>query len=568
MTAPEDMDLSQCKVLVFHQSGVQNKHIFNVLRMCGLGDITRADTIEEAISQVIRQHFDVILVTHFSEAKDTTLLLDELASHQTAAGIPIVALTEKSTVKDLLRIMAKGVDEVLSEPLSPQDLETKILKVLLLRAGGGGSRDRVGAGFKLLADDQAAEAREYFQHLSLDPECEMEALLGLCEANMALADWDLAQNSLKLATDLARQNEDQVSLHRNMARVLHAYGRLHQVQGQGKKAVKSFFTALKMNPYNLENLTALMNELESEDDVEGVLEVIREAKADFLPYSPHLERVARGGVALCTRLESLGLTDTAGRLYLELLDLKHEDSEIHLKLADHFLAKKEPHRVVLPLLEVSARVKDADLLYHLGTLLMNVDPFALAEALPKPSRRGSLVEMLKPDKVQQAARQALSQAMLLEPDEPRHRLGLASLELRQGNTQAAAEVLKRLKEINLEDVRAYVQVVTSLMEEKAWDLAEEWLRDAQAAFPGHPAVAKLAARYHLDRGEPYKAITALKKGLSATPGDPAMLLTLAETYLGAKEYDDAVFYFERAAKLLPDNRRVQKGLNRALSAGK
>jgi tetratricopeptide (TPR) repeat protein len=44
------------------------------------------------------------------------------------------------------------------------------------------------------------------------------------------------------------------------------------------------------------------------------------------------------------------------------------------------------------------------------------------------------------------------------------------------------------------------------------------------------------------------------------------MVSLAELYEGIREYSDAIFYYEKAIELLPDDQTLQERLKRALQS--
>ena len=114
-------------------------------------------------------------------------------------------------------------------------------------------------------------------------------------------------------------------------------------------------------------------------------------------------------------------------------------------------------------------------------------------------------------------------------------------------------------------MRICLEVIKALLKERAYDLAGQWLRDADANFPGEPELTRLHAKFFLLRNDTTRAISALKKGLAQAPDDREMLLALAQTCLQAREYGDAAIYYERLSRLGSDDPRVREGLATALS---
>lgn len=556
-------DLSTYRVLLFQETGGAQSYILNNLRAWGLKDVIGVDDLASAIDQIIARRFDLIMVTHFGKAPGASRLLEEIKSHEATCDIPVMAVAKKGSVKDVLRILAKGVDEVIIEPISQREVEAKLKKVLGRGSARDLDREQLAQANALLDKGMLDKAGAIYTDLLEDPRLGFSAGLGLSEIHLQRGDWSAAGRVLKQASDMAKATPDEVLLQRRMSRVFYHYGRYYEARKQPKKAVKSYRTALKLDPFNLENMVALLHQLQREDDLESTLEVIREAGQSFLPYSHALEEIAQAVSDICDRYRSLGLTEEATRLYAELAGIRHEAVDVHLKVADFFVKTEQPHLVVRGLMETCQRIKDAELLERLGSILMD-DPAVLtrAKVMDAPGPGQSL--QADPEKrALAAAKQVYHQAMLLEPDSPSHRLSLATCELRLGNTEAAAEVLNRVKENDFQNLEIYTQIIESLLEGSALELAEQWIKDASVAFGDNPRVAGFQANLFRRQGQNQKAITALKKGLKTAPSDLALLKALGEAYLDIGERGDAAFYLEKAAKLAPEDEEVKELLSQA-----
>lgn len=559
---PPAHGLGQYRVLLFHpQKG--RRRLLDALRLCGLTNVTVTDNLEQAIQRVVSQGFDLILASHCGEARATTQLLEDLKGHQATAAIPLIAVTNASEVKEVLRIIAQGADEVLSEPWSQELLERKIQALLHPDQAAAERRQRLKTAQARLAEGHLPDAENLFQTLTSDPDLALEALLGLASVQIQRQRWGEAKALLQRAVARAKSAPDQIGLHRGLSQAFHAYGRFYQARQQPQPAAKSYRAALALNPFDIDNLLALLELLQREDRLDEVVKLLRAAAHQHPPYSRPLDKVAACVDRMCDRLADLGLDQQADRLFRELLGLKHQNPEVHLKTTDHLVREGGAALAVRSLVEICARLKEPELLHRLGTLLLENEPRVFWKALD-PAGEGRPAAN-SADRPLLMARQAFHQAMRLEPDDPRHRLGLACVELKLGDTASAAEALRRVEESDLKNLRVYREVIRALIQERAYDLVGEWLREAAANFPEEPEVARLQAEYFLLRGDATQAVTALKKGLSQAPDDHAMLLTLARTYLQTREFGEAALYFERLIKLEPDDPRAREGLAAALA---
>lgn len=555
--------LGQYQALLFNHQMSHHRHLLDALRLCGLTNVTVTDNLEQAIQRVVSERFDLILASHFGEARATTLLLEEIKGHEATANIPLVAVTNASEVKEVLRIIAKGADEVLIEPLSQELVERKVLSLLHRDPAAEERRGRMRTAQILLAGGHLPDAENLFLDLSTDPDLALEALLGLASIQTQRQRWGEAKVLIQRAVERAKSAPDKIGLHRGLSDAFHAYGRFYEARKHPHPAAKSYRAAFDLNPYNLKNLLALLTLLQNQERLEEIVKLLREVAHHHPPYSRPLDEVAACVGRMCDRFVALGLDSQADRLYREMLAIKHQNPEVHLKAVDHLVREGGAALALRSLVEVSGRLKDPDLLHRLGTLLLDNEPRVFWSALDQAGQARQAASLA--DRPLLMAKQAFQQAMRLEPDDPRHRLGLACAELKLGDTEAAAEALRRVEESDFINLRIYVDVIRALMVERAYDLAGEWLREAGANFPEEPEVARLQAESFLLRGEATQAIAALKKGLTQAPDDRQMLLSLARTYLENREFGEAVHYFERLVRLDPDDPRMREGLAAALA---
>jgi tetratricopeptide (TPR) repeat protein len=548
-------DLTEYKVLLFHDKH-HHRHLLSTLRFCGLQDVAIADELQAAIEQIIANRFDLIMVTHYGEARETSDLLEELGGHDATSDIPILAFAKNSSVKDLLRILAKGVDEVLVEPISQEDVESTIRTVLQRARDKEAGIGDLKAAYNFIESGELDLAIPIFQQAMNENRLAVEAQIGLAQIAARQKDYNQAEKYLKSALNTSKVHDDRVRKQRFLSDVFQGYGQYYETRKQIKKAIKSYDTAFQLNPFNIDNMNALMRILQSEDDLDGLLNVIREVAVSYLPYSTALEEVAINISKLCDRFISLGMDDHAKKLFRELVKIKHEDADVHLQVTDFFLEQGEKQLVVKNLMEVSTRVKDADLLSKLGTIFLED-----AEELSLSEGRKDVID---PAKAIEIARRAFHQAMLLDPDDISYRMGLVTCELRRGNPEVAGQILEKTRNAVGGSEKTYLEIIQALIKEKAWDMAETWLDEAEEKFPNSKDVSSVHASMFMETGQHYEAIVCLKKAMAQAPDDLELLLDISESYCEIGQFNDAVFYYEKAAKIAPKDERVKDGLRRAL----
>jgi len=562
----QTLDLGTLKILLFHGDQTRLKEFMSVLRWCGLRDITLAERLSEAFKFIVSDRFDLIIVTHVGEARETTRLLEELKGLDATADLPVVAITSDSGVKNVLRILAKGVNEVMVTPLSRKTVEIVVQKLLREHFQENPIKDGLRLGKELLAEGRYDEARKTFRALLIQAPGSQDVYLGLFQASCGLKQRQEAESYIKTALEMAKSCGDKTEAHRQLSQVFFHYGNYYNERQQLEKAIKSYRTALSLNPFHTESVKALLVQLQKRDEVDEIINVIREVHGNFLPYSLALEEVAVCVESIAKTFMDLNMSFQAGKIYEQLLLLAHESVPVHLQVADFFLAQGLVSPVLKHMTKLTQRLKDADILFKTGSVLLEYEKRFLA-GNPSGDKNGvdlSFFEGLDSDKVLAMAQKILQQGMLMEPDSARFRLKLGCCHLRRGEHETATEMLNKLRESYADDAEVQAQIIDGLLTERAFDQAQIWIKDAIPRFPKDLRFYQLYSRFYREQKRPYDAIGCLKQGLSIQSEHLEFVLALAELYQEIGQYSDAIVYYEKAIKLAPTDQNLQRGLKTAL----
>jgi tetratricopeptide (TPR) repeat protein len=168
------------------------------------------------------------------------------------------------------------------------------------------------------------------------------------------------------------------------------------------------------------------------------------------------------------------------------------------------------------------------------------------------------------NKALSTAERMFQQGLFLEPESPRFLLSLTSCFIRLGEKDATNEVLNKMKERCSGDIEGMKEVIGTLLSEKAYDYAHAWIKEAIKQFPEEAVFYMLFARYHREQNRPYDAVACLKRCLSINSSHIESIVALAELYSDIKEYSDSILYYEKAIKILPDDRQLQEKLKQVL----
>lgn len=568
MTFRKMRDLSELKVLLFLEEKEQLKHYLSILRFCGLRGITVAERLSEAIDHIVSERFDLIIVTHRGEAPGVTRFLEELKGFGATSSIPVLAILADGNVRNALCVLAKGVDWILLEPLSQQVVEDAANRILRDHFAVDPDKIRLNRAKDLLQNDELEDARKIYSELLREDSKNLGVYLGLFEVYCRMQEWAEAEKNIKKALELAKSVQDKIQAYQHLSRVFFHYGTFYERRHNPENAIKSYRTSLSLNPFYVQSIKALLQILQKRGEVSEIVNVLKEAKTNFPPYSHALEEIVACVEDLAQKFLDLNMPVQARRMYEQLVKLRHENSAIHLKVADFFLRHGQVSLVLSTLMAVSERIQDSDLLMKIGTILLDTEKRFMSDGKVNAPPEVDLRYFQARDRTRiiRKAQKAFQQGLLLDTDNPWMWLNTACCHLRLGEADLALEILERLKEANREDTDILASMIEILTFERAFSVAGEWLKEANINFPKDVRFYMLYAEYYRSLGRPYDAIGCLKKGMTVQPDHTEFIVGLARLYQELKQYSDAILYYEKAGKLMPADTGIQEGLRDALTA--
>lgn len=568
MSPQEQVDLSQLKVMLFLEEKDQLKHYLSILRFCGLRGISVAERLSDAIQYIISEKFDLIFVTHKGDAPGVTNLLEELKGFDATSSIPVVALLAEGSVKNALCVLAKGVDRILIEPLSQQSVESVAREIYRSRLSIDPDMMKLNRARDLVCEGTLDEARKIYLELHHQAPGRLDVCLGLFDLNCQMSKWDEAERNLKEALELAKSSQDRVQVHRNLAEVFLNFGVFYEKRHNLDNAIKSYKTALSLNPFHVESIKGALRLLQKLGDIGEMVELLSGVRDNFLPYSQALEQIVLCVEELAQKFIDMNMPVQARRLYEQLVKIKHQNPAIHLKICDFFLGHGKVSLVLNSLMAASQKVKDPDILAKIGTILLDSEKRYMpgGRVCAPPGIDLRYFEGRDRKKIIGKAQKAFQQALFLDSDNPWIRLNLASCNFRLGEIDSGTEILEKLKELHNGDLDVSVAMVEMLVSERVFDLAGEWLKEMSGAHPKECRFYLLYAEYYKSLERDYDAVGCLKRGMSIEPDRPEFIVELARLYQKLEQYSDAILYFEKASKLLPSDASVQEGLKEVLAA--
>ncbi|HYA42439.1 MAG TPA: tetratricopeptide repeat protein [Syntrophobacteraceae bacterium] len=567
MNASPLVDLSPFTALVFHKDTEKLKSFMSILRWCGLKDMVDVVQLKEAIEQLVSKRFDLIFVTHVGEAAETTQLIDELKSLDATSDIPLIAITADGEIKNIMRILAKGVDEVIVTPLSRKSVENAALKILQKHTGAESVKNKLDYAKELIKTEQFEAAIELYMELIVFGKSLFDAHLGLGAAYSLTEQWKDAESHLKKALELAKSADTKLDIHVQLAEVFFHYGNMYNKRDAMEKALKCYQTSVSLNTFHTGSIKALLELLQRCNEEDEIIRLIGEVRANFVPYSRAMEEMALSLGNMAQRFTDMNMPSQARKIYEQLLQISHANVDVHLKVADFFLEEGLLSQVLERLITLLQKLKDADILYKTGGIFLDLQKRYLSGSGQIDAVKDldlSFLGDLNGDKALSMAERMFQQGLLLEPESPRFLLGLVRCYICLGQGDAAGELLEKLKEEYAENVHGFEEVIDILLTEKAYNYAHAWIQDAINRFPEEAIFYSLFSRYYIEQGRPYDAIGCLKRCMSINPSHVESMISLAELYEEIKEFSDSIYYYEMAIKIKPDDLKLQEKLARVL----
>ncbi|TWT48877.1 response regulator [Botrimarina hoheduenensis] len=87
-------------------------------------------TGEQAITQLLQELPDAVIIGHFLPDMDGLELVDRLSNEVRTSEVPVMLLSPNAELEDVQRAFNSGADEFLVTPFDPQTLEQKLTRLL------------------------------------------------------------------------------------------------------------------------------------------------------------------------------------------------------------------------------------------------------------------------------------------------------------------------------------------------------------------------------------------------------------------------------------------------------
>jgi len=122
------MDLNM-KVLVVDDFATMRRILKNVLRQIGFRNISEAENGRDALSQLKKEKFDLILCDWNMPEMSGLELLQAIRSDDNLKDIPFVMVTAEAKKENIIEAVKAGVDSYIVKPFTAETIGEKLKKI-------------------------------------------------------------------------------------------------------------------------------------------------------------------------------------------------------------------------------------------------------------------------------------------------------------------------------------------------------------------------------------------------------------------------------------------------------
>jgi PleD family two-component response regulator len=130
----EEIVQTKIKVLVADD----DPNIINIIRYSISNDqfeVLEATNGKEALGMVFTRSPDILILDIMMPGMDGYMVCKELKEHDSTKNLPIIILSAKTSIDDKLKAIGFGIDDYMTKPFDPRELEARIRMRLKLTDG-------------------------------------------------------------------------------------------------------------------------------------------------------------------------------------------------------------------------------------------------------------------------------------------------------------------------------------------------------------------------------------------------------------------------------------------------
>jgi two-component system chemotaxis response regulator CheY len=128
--ALKNYDIADLNVLVVDDSNMARKHLSRVLNDIGINNITTAENGLQAIEQIQKSEFDLIVTDLNMPEMDGQQLIEYVRKEMGNTYVPILMVTSEDNEARLGNVQQAGVSAICDKPFEPQSVREILYRVL------------------------------------------------------------------------------------------------------------------------------------------------------------------------------------------------------------------------------------------------------------------------------------------------------------------------------------------------------------------------------------------------------------------------------------------------------
>ena len=117
------------KVLIVDDFATMRRILKNILKQIGLKNISEADNGKEALKELKKEKFDLVLCDWNMPEMPGIELLNQVRSDDALKGIPFVMVTAEAKKENILEAVKAGVSSYIVKPFTAETVDEKLKKI-------------------------------------------------------------------------------------------------------------------------------------------------------------------------------------------------------------------------------------------------------------------------------------------------------------------------------------------------------------------------------------------------------------------------------------------------------
>jgi PleD family two-component response regulator len=128
-TVPSRSRAAECNNKIKVLVADNDKDVIDIIRYSLDSDqfeVLEAANGKEALGMVFARSPDILILDIMMSEMDGYVVCEELKEHDSTKNLPIIILSAKTSVDDKIKAMGLGIDDYMTKPFDPRELEARI----------------------------------------------------------------------------------------------------------------------------------------------------------------------------------------------------------------------------------------------------------------------------------------------------------------------------------------------------------------------------------------------------------------------------------------------------------